>query len=323
MPTKRETQCKLDLPLNQRNPFKLPGKNQELFLKQINKYEDKTSKEKDKRETLDSDKKNKQKLSLEYVGKKLPKESNIKFGDKSDRSSRGEKESQTKSSDPTSDFEKTVLLNTQKSYSIKKAEIYSGHKKQSSSMRTAGDGLQKQETGSGSETLNTKPLNEEQIGKEGSVSCTDKRITGKKHDNGGSEKETGKPRGLVTVCGRTGLPRVSPRKNPLLHSGVTPEEKQSTNKNVSGDEHDRCVPSKLEVGLIVDSLHAKDCSQKNSPSISQESAPSQKAEILDSKALHSQLSAQLRQKKVSWVSPPKSQHPFFYSPKVSFVKIVW
>ncbi|KAL8190829.1 UNVERIFIED_CONTAM: hypothetical protein K2H54_062335 [Gekko kuhli] len=295
---KPQSQHMSDLPLNQRNPFKVPGKNGQPFsLKQIDNYEDKNSEEKDKRETLDSDKKRQPKLPLEYVGKELPKESKIKFGDKNGRSSRGEKESQTKSSDLTTDLPETVLLNKQKSCSSKKAEVPSGHIRQSSSMRTAEDGLQKQKTSCSSQTSSRKPLNEEQLGKGGSESCIDRRIKEKTHGDGGSEKRTVTPRGLVTSCECTGLPTVSPRENPLLHRGMTPEEKQGTNKNVSGDDHDRGVPSKSPVGLIVDSLHGKDCSQKKSPSISQGSAPSQRAEILDSKALQSQLSAQLRQKK--------------------------
>ncbi|XP_015283720.1 PREDICTED: transcription termination factor 2 [Gekko japonicus] len=296
--SKPQSQHMLDLPINQRNPFKVSGKNQQpLSLKQIDNYEDKNSEEKDERETLDSDKKHQQKSPLEYVEKELPKESKIKFGDKSGRSSSGEKEGQTKLSDLTTDRQETVLLNTQKSCSSKKAEVPSGHVRQSSSMRTAEDDLQKQETSCSSQTSSKKPLNEEQLGKGGSESCIDQGVREKMHGDGGSEKTTVTPRGLVTICECTGLPVVPPRENPLLHGGMTPEEKLGTNKNTSGDEHNRYVPSKSPVGLVVDSLHGKDCSQKKSPSISQGSAPSQRAEILDSKVLHNQLSAQLRQKK--------------------------
>ncbi|XP_060090592.1 transcription termination factor 2 isoform X2 [Heteronotia binoei] len=266
---KPQSQHMLDLSLNQReqrNPFKVPGKNQEPFpMKQINNYKDKNSKKKDKRETLDSDETNQYNLSLEYVGKELPKESKIKSGDKSGRSSRGEKESQTKSSDQMTNLQETALLNIQKGCSSKKSEVPSGHIRQSSSrgekeiqtkssdpatnlreiallntqkscsrektevpsghsssVRTAEDDLQKQETSCSSQTSGIKPLNEEQLGKGGSESCINKNITEKTHGNGGSEKRT-----------------------------VT----------------------------------------------SQGSAPSQRAEIFDSKALHSQLSAQLSQKK--------------------------
>ncbi|XP_054831071.1 transcription termination factor 2 [Eublepharis macularius] len=299
--TKPEAQHMLDLPLNQRNPFKVPCKNQEPFsLKQINDYEDKKSKEKKKRERLDSDKKNQQILSSEYGGKEFPKETN--FGEKSGSSTRGNKETQTKSSDPTTDLQETVLLNTQKCCSGKKTEILSEHMRQSSAMRPAEDGLQKQETSCNSQTSSVKTPNEEQLGKERLDTCIDKRVTEKTHGNGGSEKRTVMSREPVTVQECTGLPTVSPRENPeeqsaVLHRRMTPEEKQSTNKNVSDDEWDRYVPSKSPVGLPVDSLHGKDHSQKNVPSISRGRTSSQREEIRDSKALHSQLSAQLRQKK--------------------------
>lgn len=266
-------------------------------MKQINNHEDKKSREKDKRETLNSDKKNQQKSSLEYVGK----ESKFKFGDESGRPSRGEKESQTRPRDPTTDHQESVLLNTQKSCSSKKAEVPTVHTRPSSSMRTAADGMQKPETSCSNQTSSIKPLNEEPLGKGQSESCIDKRITEKTQGDGGSEKRTVTPGGLVTVCECTGLPTASPRENPLLHREMAPEEKQGTNRNVSSDDHDGYVPSKPPVGLTVDSLHGKDCSQKNSPPISQGSSPSQRAEILDARALHSQLSVQLRQKKVPWL----------------------
>ncbi|XP_077198151.1 transcription termination factor 2 isoform X2 [Paroedura picta] len=296
---KSQSQHMMDLPLNQndqRNPFKVSDKNKKtLSLKQINKHDGGNSKEKDKRETLDSDKKNLQKL-LEYAGKELPKTSKIKFGDKSVRTPREEKERQTNSSDLTTGLQETGLLNT-KTNSSKKGEVPSGHTRQSALMRTVEDGLQKPGISCSSQTSSIKPFNKEQFGKGGSECRVDERITQKTHGYAGSEKRTVTPRELETVCECTSLPTMSPGENTILHRGLTAEEEQDTNKNVIGEKHDRSVPSKSPVGLVVDPLRGKDCSLKNSTSVSEESAPSQKAEILDSKALHSQLSAQLRQKK--------------------------
>ncbi|XP_048350920.1 transcription termination factor 2 isoform X2 [Sphaerodactylus townsendi] len=298
--SKPQSQHTLDLSLNrgdQRNPFKVLDKNQERFcLKQINNDGDKNSPKKDNRETLGYDKKFQQKLSTESVGKELLKDCKIELGNKSGRSSKGEKQTQMSSSDLTAGLQETALLHIPKSCSGTKAEIPSGYIRGSSVMRPAKDGLQKQERSCCSQAPSIKPLNEDQLGKGGSETCIDKRVTVKMHGNGGHEKRTVTPGGLVITEEHTGLPTVSTRENPLLPREITPEEKQGTNKNVTGDEQHRFLPSKSPVELTVDSLHGKDWCKKNSPSLSQGSASSQRAEIVDSKALHGQLSAQLRQK---------------------------
>ncbi|XP_053242137.1 transcription termination factor 2 isoform X2 [Podarcis raffonei] len=291
---------------DQRNPFKVPSKNHESF-KQTNYSEDKNlSRNEDKIQVLDN--KDQLKLPSESVKKEHPAPEvikNKKLGEKCEGSPKEGIETETKASESTTEIKKPVFLGTHKCSSSKKFETTSGHTRQDSALRAAEYGLQEEEGPKQSwprfsgQTLDVKPINEAQLGRRGSETCRDKAVKMKTSNNWGTEETTLMPRQVVTVQELTGLPAVHPKENPekLLQLKTAPEDKSSSGKNASSDERDRFVSSKLPVGQELDSQQQKDRSQKNLSSTSHKKASLQMAESLDSKALHSQLSAQLKQKK--------------------------
>ncbi|XP_033002489.1 transcription termination factor 2 isoform X1 [Lacerta agilis] len=309
LPNKPQSQQVSELLRNlgdQRNPFKVPNENHKSF-KQINYSEDKNlSRNEDKRQVLD--KKDQLKLPSESVKKEDPapeKTKNKKLGEKCEGSPKERIETETKANESTTEIKKPVFLDTHKCNSSKQFETTSGHTRQDSALRSAEYGLQKEESPKQSlprfsgQTLGVKPINEAQLGRRGSETCRDKAVKMKTSNNWGTEETTLMPRQVGTVQELTGLPAVHPKENPekLLQLKMAPEDKSSSGKNASSDEHDRLVSSKLPVGQELDSHQWKDRSQKNSSSTSHKKTSLQMAGSLDSKALHSQLSAQLKQKK--------------------------
>ncbi|XP_061484243.1 transcription termination factor 2 isoform X2 [Rhineura floridana] len=293
----------------QRNPFKVPNKNHESFsLKQTNDSGDSVIKEKERREALD--KKDQQSLLPESVRKEIPAATKIKNKtlEKCEGSHKEGTEAQLKPSEPTTERERKILLDTNNHSSSKIFEMNSGHRRQDTAVRSTKDGLRKEERPKqsllsvSSQTSSIKHVNEEQLKREGSETCKDKTIKMKASSNWGTAEKTLMPRELVTILELTGLPTAHPKgipekHSPLLQSEIAPEEKNSTTKNVNSDEHDRLASFKLPDGQVLDSHQGKECSEQNFFSTSPETATLQMAESLDSKTLHSQLSAQLRQKK--------------------------
>nr|XP_028582463.1 transcription termination factor 2 isoform X3 [Podarcis muralis] len=309
LPNKPQSQHVSEMLYNhkdKRNPFKVSSKNHESS-KQTNYSEDKNlSRNEEKIQLLD--KKDQLKLPSESVKKEHPapeKIKNKKLGEKCEGSPKEGIETETKASESTTEIKKPVFLDTHKCSSSKKFETTSGHTRQDSALRSAEYGLQKEEGPKQSwprfsgQTLGVKPINEAQLGRRGSETCRDKAVKMKTSNNWGTEETTLMPRQAVTVQELTGLPTVHPKENPekLLQLKTAPEDKSSSGKNASSDERDRFVSSKLPVGQELDSQQQKDRSQNNLSSTSHENASLQMAESLDSKALHSQLSAQLKQKK--------------------------
>nr|XP_060622911.1 transcription termination factor 2-like [Anolis sagrei ordinatus] len=299
---------------NQRNPFKVPNKNQELSsVKELNDREDKNQikKEHEKKETVEFDKEALQKLSSETKRKELLttlKIKNTQFGGKCENSYAGAIENQAKSSDAVSVREKETSFNGYK-YLGKKAEMPPGHTGHGSAVRTAGVDAQKEKR-SLQPLLNFKiqkssgrPIDEEQSGKGVPEICKDKRITTKTNGHWGAEKETGVSRDHAAVQELTGSVPGAPHKgNPeksseRLQMGVTPGEKDCATKNVSSGECDKSVPFELPVVQGFEFQQGKDSSQKKLSPTLPELASLQITENVDSKALHHQLSAQLEQKK--------------------------
>ncbi|XP_034972414.2 transcription termination factor 2 isoform X1 [Zootoca vivipara] len=288
---------------DQRNPFKVPSKNHESF-KQTNYSEDKNlPRNEDKRQVLD--KKDQLKLPSESVKKEDPAPEKIKNKKLGEKSPKERIEAETKASESTAEIKKPVFLDTDKCSSSKKFETTSGHTRQDSALRSSEYGLEKEESPEQSlpsfsgQALGVKPINEAQLGRRGSETCRDKAVKMKTSNNWGTEETTLMPRQVVTVQELTGLPAVHPKENPEkpLQLKMAPEDTSRSGKNASSDERDRFVSSKLPVGQELDSHQRKDCRQKNLSSTSHEKASLQMAESVDSKALHSQLSAQLKQKK--------------------------
>ncbi|XP_053168273.1 transcription termination factor 2 isoform X3 [Hemicordylus capensis] len=317
--TNPQTQHTLELLFNhrdQRNPFKVPSKNHEPFsLKQMNESENKSSERKDKRGTLGCEKGDLQDFSSESERKEFlagMKIKNKQFEEKNKSSSKKGIETHTKSSKPATEIEKIFSSDTDECGSSKKYETFSGHTKQDSSMRfidgiVQKNGRPKESPSFSSQILNTKSLNEDQLKKGGSKTGSDKTVTVKTLTVEAvtvekPEQKIIMPRELVVAQEGAACSTLPPKGNPeeqlaLLQTSKVPEEKNDTHKNVRCDKHDVLELSKLPVGLVLDSQHGKNHSQKNQSSISQETASLQNAETVDSKALHSQLSAQLRQKK--------------------------
>ncbi|XP_067322715.1 transcription termination factor 2 [Anolis sagrei] len=317
IPTKPQPQQMLELihdHRNQRNPFKVPNKNQELSsVKELNDRGDKNQikKEHEKKETVEFDKEAFQKLSSETKRKELLttlKIKNTQFGGKCENSYTEGIENQAKSSDAVSVREKVTSLNGYK-YLGKKVEMPPVHTGHGSAVRTAGVDVQKEKR-SEQPLLNFKiqkssgrPINEEQPGKGVPETCKDKSITMKTNGHWGAEKETGVSRDHVAVQELTGSVPGAPHKgNPeksseLLQMGVTPGNKDCTTKNVSSGESDKSVPFELPVVQGFDFQQGKDSGQKKLSPTLPELASLQITGNVDSKALHHQLSAQLEQKK--------------------------
>nr|XP_060623120.1 transcription termination factor 2 [Anolis sagrei ordinatus] len=317
IPTKPQPQQMLELihdHRNQRNPFKVPNKNQELSsVKELNDRGDKNQikKEHEKKETVEFDKEAFQKLSSETKRKELLttlKIKNTQFGGKCENSYAEGIENQAKSSDAVSVREKVTSLNGYK-YLGKKVEMPPVHTGHGSAVRTAGVDVQKEKR-SEQPLLNFKiqkssgrPINEKQPGKGVPETCKDKSITMKTNGHWGAEKETGVSRDHVAVQELTGSVPGAPHKgNPeksseLLQMGVTPGNKDYTTKNVSSGESDKSVPFELPVVQGFDFQQGKDSSQKKLSPTLPELASLQITENVDSKALHHQLLAQLEQKK--------------------------
>ncbi|XP_066476167.1 transcription termination factor 2 isoform X2 [Tiliqua scincoides] len=294
--TKPQSQRTLESLLNhrdQRNPFKIPGKSHDsLSLKQGNDSEDKklVKKEKENREVLDSDKRDQQKLS-EFFRKELLsgiKTEHQQFGEEKS-ASRERIETQIKSCKSAIEMEKPIRYGSSKMFET------SGHIRKDSTVRSTEDVLQngvkpKQSLPVfNSHTSNTEPLNEEQLGKGELKSCRDKAVAVKTNGKMSSD-------GTIEEKKCTGLPAVPPKGNPeeqpaLFQTGIDPQEITCPSKDASSDVF---VPRKLPVELSLPQ-EKKVHHQKNLSSISQEVL--QKKAIVNSRNLHSHLTAQLRQKK--------------------------
>lgn len=268
----------------QRNPFKVPSKNYEpVSAKEMNECgrKDSVRKEEEKKGVAASDEKNPQKLSSEYIRKELPiglKIQKKQFGDKE------RIEPTAKSSEPATGRNGLVPLNTQICGSRKKFEEHFECVRLDSTVRSTEPSLKKAEKPkqllpSVSNQVSGMPLHDEQ------------------------------QKGESETCGRkpetvTGFLRMPPKEKPavqsmLLPPGIVPVERSCTGKNASRDGQGTNRPCKMPVELVADFQKEKDCKQNNLPAISREATSYQKSQTVDSKALHSQLSAQLRDKKVS------------------------
>ncbi|KAH0625006.1 hypothetical protein JD844_033002 [Phrynosoma platyrhinos] len=300
---------------NQRNPFKVPDKNYEPpSVKEMNDRGDKNSvkNEHEEKEAVESSEKAWQKLSPESNWKMLPTDVKIKnsqFGEKSGNSCRRGIENEMKSSESVTGVEKAISLKGHKSYLSKKSEMLPGYIRHDSAIRSAEGNMQKEKKaeqslpGFSCQKPSGRPINEEQHGNRGPENCKDKSITMKTSGSCGAEEKTVMPRDLVTVQQLTGLiPGAHCKGNPerssaLLHKGIILAEKNCCSKNISSSKRDISVPSKLPVVQAFDFQQGKDGSQTNPSSILPELNSLQMTENVDSKALHQQLSAQLKQKK--------------------------
>lgn len=312
MPTKSQSQCTLELLHNhrdQRNPFKIPGKNHELSLKQGNDGDDKKSvkNEKENREVLDSDKRELQKFSSESFREALLSGITIESQQFAEGKSESREriEAQTKSCKSAIETEKPNSKLHKYGFS-KMFEISSGHMSKDLAVRSTEDVLQKgvrpkqSLPNFNSQISNTKPVNGEQPGKGDSKTCRDKtgavKANGERDSDGRIEETTLISTELVSAQKCTSLPSVPPKGNPeeqpVFQTGTVPQEKICPSKDVGSDV---LVPRKLPVELAPEE---KVHHQKNVSSDSQERVLQKKA-VVNSKDLHNHLTAQLRQKKVS------------------------
>ncbi|KAJ6662260.1 hypothetical protein lerEdw1_012423 [Lerista edwardsae] len=312
LPTKPQSQRTLELLHNhreQRNPFKIPGKNHELSLKQGNDGEDKKSvkKEKENREVLDPNKRELQKFSSESFKEALLSGITIErqqFGEETS-ASRERIEAQTKSCKSAIETEKPNSI-LHKYGSSKMFETPSGQIRKDSTVRSTEDILQKgvrpkqSLPNFNSQTSNAKPLNGEQPGKGDSNTCRDKTVAvktnGKMDSDGRIEEKTRISAELESAQKYTGLPAVPPKGNPeeqpAFQTGTVPQEKICPSKDVGSDVF---VPCKLPVVLSL-APEGKVHHQKNMSSDSEERVLQKKA-VVNSKDLHNHLTVQLRQKK--------------------------
>ncbi|XP_042316156.1 LOW QUALITY PROTEIN: transcription termination factor 2 [Sceloporus undulatus] len=298
---------------NQRNPFKVPNKNHEpSSVKEMNDRGDKNSikNEHEKKEVVEFGEKACQKLSPESNRKELPTDVKIKnsqFGEKSGNSCRRDIENQTKSSESVTGMEKAISLKGHKSYLSRKSEMPPGYTRHD--VRSAEDNVQKEKRleqslpGFSSQKPSGRPMNEQQHGKGVPETCKDKSITMKASGSCEAEEKIVMPSDLVTVQQLPGFiagahcKGNSERSSVLLQKGIILAEKNCTSKNVNSSKCDIFVPSKLPVLQGFDLQQGKDGNQTNSSSVLPEQNSLQKAENVDSKVLHQQLSAELKQKK--------------------------
>ncbi|XP_007425878.2 transcription termination factor 2, partial [Python bivittatus] len=297
---------------NQRNPFKVSSRNHKLLsFKQMNDNGDRNSVEKEnqKKDVQNSDEEHQPNLQSQSVKKEFSSVMHIKnkdFGDKFENSSRKETKTQIKLNKPQTEIEK-ITLDRHKSNSSKRFEIPSSHIQENSSLKFIEDDLQKNEKPEQSlssfncYTSSIKSINGEQLGKEEPETCRSKIVTMKKSGNWKTEEKTLIPKEFVTLQEPRSLSVEhagdNTEKTPiLLQMGKTPEEQKCTEKHLDSDKQERFVSFKSSIGQAVDSQQGQDSNQKNSPSILSEVASLQMADRGDYKALHNQLSAQLKQK---------------------------
>ncbi|XP_062982973.1 transcription termination factor 2 [Elgaria multicarinata webbii] len=299
LPTKAQSQHTLELLHGhqaQRNPFKVLNKNHETdSLRETKGSGDGNSakKEMEKREAQDSEGKDRQKLSSESIRNELPAAMKIKNKQPGEKCASSHRETQTKSSEPTTEMGVKISLDAYKCSSREKYEMPSGRTGQDSAVRSTEQGLPKGERpkqslpGFSSQPASAKPIHEDQCQKGGSETCRDERVTMKSSGSWRTEEC------FPTVHPKANLEKLST----VVQTGIALEERICTSKNVCGDEHDVSVSSKPPIGQGSIFQQGNDHHQRNLSSVSPETTSLQREENVDSQALHSQLSAQLKEKK--------------------------
>ncbi|KAJ7320316.1 hypothetical protein JRQ81_019827 [Phrynocephalus forsythii] len=298
---------------DRRNPFKIPNKNHESSaIKQTNYNSNNghINKEKKKTETPDSNEKD-WRLSSETIRKDIPTTVNAKnkqLGEKCERLHRQRKETQTKSSEAASETEEALCWEEHKDGADKMCEASFGYRGQDLTQRTPESCLQTEERSmhslpsSHSQASSGKRIDKEPPRKCTSESWKDRRGTVKASGSQGNEEKTLTPAEPATLREAVGLPDAHPKGSQekwsaLLQERLAFKENTCTGRNISKEEHDRPVPVKAPADQGLQFHQEKDCSGKNLSPILPEMNTLRMGGEVDLRALHNQLSAQLREKK--------------------------